>query len=97
MHFIAICLDKPQSQSIRLANRAAHLDYLRAYSKSIPVCGPLLSDDGQNMIGSLLILQAENKGAAEKILAEDPYRKAALFGSVELRPWRWVVGTPGPN
>lgn len=94
MHFIAVCLDKPNSQSLRLANRAAHLDFLRANSKAIPVCGPLLSDDGQDMIGSLLILQADSKAAAEKILAEDPYRKAALFASVELRPWRWVVGTP---
>lgn len=97
MHFIAMCLDKPDSQSVRLANRAAHLDFLRSHSKSIPVCGPLLSDDGQNMIGSLLILQTENRAGAEKILAEDPYRKAELFGSVELRPWRWVVGTPGKN
>lgn len=97
MHFIAVCLDKPESQSLRLTNRAAHLDFLRAYSKSIPVCGPLLSEDGQNMIGSLLILHAENRPAAEKILAEDPYRKAELFGSVELRPWRWVVGTPGAS
>jgi uncharacterized protein YciI len=97
MHFVAICLDKPGGQSLRLANRGAHLDYLRENSKSIPVCGPLLSDDGQGMIGSLLILFADNREAAEKILAEDPYRKAGLFGSVELRPWRWVVGAPGSN
>ena len=97
MHFVAICQDKSDGQPLRLANRAAHLDYLRANSKSIQICGPLLSDDGQSMIGSLLILQADNKEAAEKILAEDPYRKAGLFGSVELRQWRWVVGTPGSN
>jgi uncharacterized protein YciI len=97
MHFVAVCLDKPDGQSLRLANRAAHLDYLRANSKSIPVCGPMLSDDGQNMIGSLLIVQAGDKAAAEKILAEDPYRKAGLFSSVDIHPWRWVVGTPGAN
>ncbi len=95
MHFVALCLDKPDSQPVRLANRAAHLDYLRAKSGSIEVCGPLLSDDGETMIGSLLILQASDKDAAEKILAEDPYQKANLFSSVELRPWRWVVGKPG--
>lgn len=95
MHFVALCLDKPDGQSIRLANRAAHLDFLRAKSKEIEVCGPLLSDDGQTMIGSLLILQADSKDAADKILAEDPYRKANLFYSVEVRAWRWVVGTPG--
>ncbi len=95
MHFVALCLDKPESQSLRIANRAAHLDFLRSRSDAIEVCGPLLSDDGQAMIGSLLIVQADDRAAAEKILSEDPYRKADLFSSVELRPWRWVIGTPG--
>lgn len=95
MHFVALCLDKPESQPVRIANRAAHLDFLRAKSDCIEVCGPLLSDDGQSMIGSMLIVQADDRAAAEKILAEDPYRKADLFSSVELRPWRWVIGTPG--
>ncbi len=95
MHFVALCLDKPDGQPIRLANRAAHLDFLRSKSKEIEVCGPLLSDDGQTMIGSLLILQADTKAEAEKILSEDPYRKADLFSSVKLHPWRWVVGSPG--
>jgi hypothetical protein len=95
MHYAAICLDKPNSLQIRLANRAAHLDYLRAQAATMKVCGPLLADDGETMIGSLLIIEAPDRKAAEAILAKDPYRKAGLFASSELRPWRWVVGSPG--
>jgi uncharacterized protein YciI len=28
------------------------------------------------------------------VLARDPYRAAELFQSIEIRPWRWVVGAP---
>lgn len=94
MHFVAICLDKPNGLDLRLANRAAHLDYLRAHSKTIRTCGPLLADDGETMIGSMLILDAPDRATAERILAEDPYKKANLFVKTELRPWRWVIGTP---
>jgi uncharacterized protein YciI len=94
MHFVAICLDKPNSLDTRLANRAAHLEYLRKHSKVIRTCGPLLADDGETMIGSMLILDVPNRASADAILAEDPYKHANLFSSVEVRPWRWVIGTP---
>ncbi len=94
MHFVAICLDKPNSLDLRLSNRAAHLDYLRRHAKTIRTCGPLLDDDGETMIGSMLILDVPNREAADAILAEDPYKKANLFSKVEVRPWRWVIGTP---
>ena len=94
MHFVAICLDKPNSLDLRLANRAAHLDYLRAHSKTIKTCGPLLADDNETMIGSMLVLDVPDRTAADAILAQDPYKKANLFAKVEVRPWRWVIGTP---
>jgi len=92
--FVATCLDKPDSQELRLQNRAAHLDYLRLNSGSIKTCGPFLSEDGKRMIGSLLVLDVEDRAAAETLLARDPYRAAGLFQSVEVRPWRWVIGAP---
>jgi uncharacterized protein len=94
MHYVAICLDKPNGNELRIANRTAHLDYLRVNSKTIKSCGPFLSDDGTAMVGSMLIMEAEDRAGVETVLAQDPYRKAGLFGSVEVRGWRWVVGCP---
>jgi uncharacterized protein YciI len=94
MLFVAICYDKPESTSLRLANRAAHLDFLRAQADRIKVCGPLLGSDNETMIGSMLIVEAADKSSADALLANDPYRKAGLFASSELHPWRWVVGAP---
>lgn len=94
MHYVAICLDKPNSHELRLTNRIAHLDYLRANSKTIKSCGPFLSDDGTAMVGSMLIIEAENRDGVEAVLTQDPYRKAGLFNSIEVRGWRWVIGCP---
>jgi uncharacterized protein len=46
------------------------------------------------MIGSMLIVEAENEAEARALLAEDPYAKAGLFQNVEVLPWRWVVNPP---
>jgi uncharacterized protein YciI len=92
--FVAICIDKPGNQELRLQNRAAHLDYLRLNNETVKACGPFLTEDGKQMVGSLLVLEAEDRSAAEAVLARDPYRAAELFQSIEIRPWRWVVGAP---
>ena len=94
MHYVAICLDKPNKNEVRLTNRTAHLDYLRTNSKTIKSCGPFLSDDGTTMVGSMLIIEAEDRAGVETVLAQDPYRKAGLFDSIEVRGWRWVIGCP---
>lgn len=94
MLFVAICLDKEGAQETRLCNRAAHLDYLRLNAQSIKTCGPFIAEDGITMNGSLLIMEAEDRKAAEALLAREPYNVAGLFRSIELRPWRWVIGSP---
>lgn len=93
MFYVAICLDKPGSQQVRLSNRAAHLDYLRANANTIKICGPFIDEDG-TMTGSMLVLEAENRATVDSILAKDPYRGAGLFDTIDIRPWRWVVGSP---
>jgi uncharacterized protein YciI len=46
------------------------------------------------MVGSMLIIEAEDRAGVDTVLAKDPYRKACLFDSVEVRGWRWVIGCP---
>ncbi|SBW09843.1 Protein conserved in bacteria [uncultured Alphaproteobacteria bacterium] len=88
MLYAVICLDKPGSAEVRLANRAAHLEY--AAKLPLVVGGPMLSDDGEGMVGSLLVLEAPDRASLDKTLAEDPYAKAGLFESVTVRPYKKV-------
>ncbi len=91
MHYAFLCHDKPGSLDIRKANRDAHLAHLRGIGDRILVAGPLLGDDGQTMIGSLLVIDFPDRKAAEAFAANDPYAKAGLFQSVTVTPWKKVL------
>ena len=93
MYFIVTCLDKDGALDIRKETRDEHLAFAHANAATIKVGGPLLSDDG-DMIGSLLIAEADDKATLETFLAKDPYAKAGLFQSVTIQPWKWVLGAP---
>ena len=47
------------------------------------------------MIGSMVILEAADRAAAEAWAANDPYKKAGLFTSVEITPWKPTVNSCG--
>lgn len=84
-----IARDKPGALQTRLDTRDAHVAYLKS-SGVVSQAGPLLDDAGQ-MIGSLVILEVEDRQAAETWAANDPYAKAGLFAGVELIPWKKVI------
>lgn len=88
MQFMIYGLDKPGSGGVRAANRAAHLAYLDGFARQLVIAGPLLSEDGQAMIGSLLLMEFADRVEAEAFTAGDPYRKAGLFQGVTVTPWR---------
>lgn len=93
MLYALICTDKPQSLQVRLDNRPAHIEFLKDMGDGLKAAGPFLDDDG-NMTGSLVIIEAANRDEALAISQEDPYAKAGLFESVEIRPWNWAVKNP---
>ena len=94
MLYAAICLDKPGHLDTRLSNRPAHLAFLEANAPTVKLGGPFLDAAGEKPVGSLLIIDCADEAQARALLAADPYAKAGLFASVELRPWRHVVGAP---
>lgn len=87
-HFIG--LDKPASLDLRMSVRPQHLDYANASGK-VRAGGALLDADG-NPEGSVIILEVEDINAAKAFIAADPYGKAGLFASTDLRPWRLAIG-----
>ncbi len=89
MLFAVICNDKPDHLEVRLANRPAHVDYLK--ETGAVLAGPFLDPAGE-MCGSLVVIEAEDRAAAENWAANEPYAKAGLFDSVAIRPWKRVIG-----
>ncbi len=91
--FVVSCIDKPDSLSVRMAARDAHLAYANTGEKPVKVKlgGPYLDGRG-NMAGSLLIVDAPDRSAVDQFLRDDPYVTAGLFESVDIRPYRVTVG-----
>jgi uncharacterized protein YciI len=89
--FVLVCIDKPESLALRMATRQAHFDYIGSRAGVLRLGGPFLDEAGE-MAGSLMIIEATDLAEAEAFSAGDPYRKAGLFQSVDIRPWRATFG-----
>lgn len=85
-----IANDKPGALEVRLANREAHVAYLKA-SDCIHLAGPMMNEDGE-MCGSMIVLDVDDMAQAQAWADGDPYAKAGLFQDVTLRAWKKVIG-----
>lgn len=94
MLFLCYCKDKPDSLDLRLATREDHLKYAAGFADKLKLAGPVTLDDGETMAGSLLIFDVESQAEVEAFSAGDPYAKAGLFESVDIRPFKQSLGTP---
>ena len=95
MLFALICTDRPGRLQTRLDTRPDHVAFLQDLGDALKAAGPFLGDDGKPN-GSLVIISAENAISAKIIADQDPYAKAGLFSSVEIKPWNWVFKNPEP-
>ena len=94
MLFVVYCKDKPNAAELRQKTRQDHLDFIAETGAMVRVAGPLLSEDGITMIGSLFIVEAASRAEVDSWTALDPYGRAGLFESVEVHPWKWIIGSP---
>lgn len=90
MRVALICIDKPGHLHVRQENRPAHLAHIDS-SGIVEMAGPFLTEAGE-MAGSLVILSVDSLDQARDWAANDPYAKAGLFQSVEIREWKKVIG-----
>ena len=94
MLYALICTDKPNSLAIRKANRPDHLEYLQGLGDTLVFAGHFTEPDGVTMNGSLVVIEAPTLEAARRIAAGDPFAKAGLFASVDIRAWLWTINAP---
>ena len=90
MPYAIITRDRTDAGSLRADTRAAHLEYLKQFSEQIIAGGGFLTDAGELDGGGLIIVDTEDRQEAERLAENDPYTKAGLFESVEIRRWRKV-------
>ncbi|MBY5555081.1 YciI family protein [Rhizobium leguminosarum] len=95
MLFALLCKDKPGHLNVRMDTRPTHIDYLNKLNAegTLKIAGPFLDDDGKPC-GSLIIVEAESKEAARALADADPYAKAGLFESVDVKAYNWIFNKP---
>jgi uncharacterized protein YciI len=87
MFFVLHAFDKPDASTARLAHYDAHKAFLAdtsAHGVSIVMSGPLVADEGNTMIGSLMILEAPDRAAVEGFNRADPFYAAGIWDKINI-------------
>ena len=96
MIFSFILIDKPDAGDLRQRVRPEHKAYLAGVAERMAFAGPLVADDGQTMMGSLLAIDFPSRDAAHAWLADEPFTRAGLYASVTIHafvnPWPQRAG-----
>jgi uncharacterized protein YciI len=87
MHFTVYCLDHPNMVERRLENYDDHKAYLQTAPVETLISGPLTKSDGQTMIGSFFLYEADGIEEIQKFVDSDPFNKAGIWASVDIRPF----------
>jgi hypothetical protein len=88
MLYIIVQEDREDGAPIRAATREAHFAYLAKHKDILVLGGALLADEGDQRLGSCLIVNLPNRKAVDEFSANEPFRKAGLFKSVKISRMR---------
>lgn len=88
MLFAFYLVDRPDATALRQSVLAEHRAYLARAADRIAFAGPLLADDHQSMVGSLLVMDFDDRGAAEAWLRDEPFSRAGVYGERAVWPFR---------
>ena len=87
MHFVIHALDKADALPTRLANYEAHKAYLAQAKVKTVISGPLVADDGETMIGSCFLIEADSKDDVLAFHNNDPFKAAGVWEHVHITPF----------
>ncbi len=96
--YAVIGTDIPDSLSLRMANRPAHIARIRALEAEgrLLLAGPFPAidcpDPGQaGFTGSLIVAEFESLEAAREWAAQDPYRTSGVYADIMVKPFNKVM------
>ena len=89
MPTFAVLYEYTPDQEKTLQNRPAHRKYLQELlaKNQLVADGPITDDSG-----SLIVYHADDENHVQRIIENDPFHKAGIFVSWQIKPWRIVFG-----
>jgi len=98
MIFMILLMDRPGTAELRTTIRPAHRAYLAQSADQMAFAGPLTSDDGQNTLGSLLMMDFPDRSSAQEWLKNEPFTVAGVYETPVIHAftnlWQQKVGFP---
>lgn len=85
--FAVHAIDRPNTLQLRLDHYAAHRAFVEdqeAQGISVILSGPLQTDDGEIMTGSLFVLEACDRTAIDAFVANDPFTLQGVWDEVRI-------------
>ena len=87
MHFVIHAVDRPEALATRAKHyrdHRIHLDRAGTYGVSVTTAGTLVAPDGETPVGSLFVLEADNRAAIDAFTASDPYRIHGVWEKLDV-------------
>jgi uncharacterized protein len=98
MLYVFMLTDRSDSSALRTRVRPEHKEYLGKVADRIAFAGPLVTDDGESMIGSLLVIDFDDRDKAAAWLRDEPFTRAGLYAATQIEAfrnlWPQKVGFP---
>jgi uncharacterized protein YciI len=69
------------------AEHRAHQDNGAAFGVDVVMGGPLVSDGGETTLGSLIMLEAPDRAAADAFSRADPFRRNGVWDRVQVHAY----------
>jgi uncharacterized protein YciI len=82
-------LDQPGSHALRQEFRAAHEAYLAQHASMVMARGPLVADDSEAAIGSVLLLDVPDMATARTFMEKEPFYSHGVYKDINLHRWRF--------
>jgi uncharacterized protein len=87
VHFVIHAVDRTDALPTRAKFYRAHrihLDQAGDHGIGVMTAGTLVAPDGETPVGSLFILEAENRAAVDAFTASDPYQVNGVWQAVDV-------------
>jgi uncharacterized protein YciI len=95
MLYAVHCVDAKGVDELRTKHLAPHKEYLVGQKHILVVGGALFTEGTDELLGSLYIVNAPNRQAAEAFSKNDPFTQAGIFGAVSITAMRKSHWNPG--
>jgi uncharacterized protein YciI len=98
MIFAILLMDRPGTADLKVQVRPEHRAYLAQQADRMAFAGPLTSEDGKTVLGSLLVLDFPDRAAVDAWLKDEPFTKAGVYEKPVIHVfnnmWAQKVGFP---